>query len=293
MSDASIAVPQFPVTAEELADLPRLFEEFSRVTADLVASHDLLRGEVRRLERELADKNRRLEHKKRLEALGRVAAGVAHEFRNPLGGIRLTVDALLGDRPSDKAQGRLEHVRNAVTHLDHIVEDLLTFTGSTVVEPSPIRAADLLERSIAIAFPEPSAVRERLVVDGDCDLEFCVDRHAMTQVLVNLLVNASQATASTGGRIGAWWGKTESASWIEIADEGPGIPVGEEEKIFHPFHSLRDGGTGLGLSIVHSRIEAHGGEINVVSDSWGDGADFSGARFRIQLPNSPIEEEIR
>lgn len=293
MSDSSIAVPQFPVTAEEMADLPRLFEEFSRVTADLVGSHDLLRREVRRLERELADKNRRLEHKKRLEALGRVAAGVAHEFRNPLGGIRLTVDGLLGDSPSDKSKKRLEHVRNAVTHLDHIVEDLLTFTGSTVVEPTPIRVADLIERSIAIAFPDPSSIRDRLVIEGDDSMEFRVDRHAMTQVLVNLLVNAAQATVANDGRIGAWWGTSENHCWIEIADEGPGIPAGEEEKIFHPFHSLRDGGTGLGLSIVHSRIEAHGGEIHVVDDSWGGGAEFSGAHFRIQLPNSPIEEEIR
>lgn len=260
------------------------------MTADLARSHDLLRGEVRRLEGELADKNRRLEHKKRLEALGRVAAGVAHEFRNPLGGIRLTVDALMGDPATDRNRERLSHIRHAVSHLDHIVEDLLTFTRTTSVLRVPILVTTLLEEAITIAFPERESVTTRLTLDGPSDTRLLVDRHAMTQVLVNLLTNADQATLSVG-EIRVCWGVRGERIWIEVVDSGPGIPAGEEERIFHPFHSLRDGGTGLGLSIVHSRVESHEGEISVVKNAWGGGSELTGARFRILLPLTTIEQE--
>ena len=281
---------RMPLSAEEMQDLPRLFEEFSRTTANLVATHGALCAEVESLKQELADKSRRLERKKRLEALGRVAAGMAHEFRNPLGGIRLTVDALLEAQPHPRARERLEHVRRAVEHLNHIVEDLLTFTLQGVVDRIPIPCRDLVEHSLAMAFGERSWQAQGIRVQGDPELEVAVDRHGFTQVLVNLLLNASQALADGTGpetpadRLGVWWGERDGRVWIEVADDGPGIPAGEEEKIFHPFYSLRDGGTGLGLAIVHSRVEAHEGEIAVVDEAWGGCPGFSGARFRIQLP---------
>ena len=269
-------------------ELPLLLEEFSRATADLVAAHDALLEEVDSLKQELAVKNRRLERKKRLEEIGRVAAGVAHEFRNPLGGVRLRADRLMKDAPDDATRGRVGEIQAAVTHLDRIVEDLLTYTRNEELSllPQPLRP--LVDHALQLAFPDPDTTPARLVCDGG-DLHASVDGVTFTQVLVNLVVNAAQAAAAANEaadvQVGLWWGERDGTAWLEVADNGPGIPAGEEERIFHPFHTLKVGGTGLGLAIVHSRVEAHDGEVAVVADAWGGGADWEGARFRITLPS--------
>ena len=254
-------------------------------TRSLQTAHDALLDQVHSLKEELAAKNRRLERKKRLEALGRVAAGVAHEFRNPLGGIRLTVDALLGDQPTERAQKRLEHVQRATTHLDRIVQDLLTFTRSAPLERHPVPVPELLEAVLEIAFP--AGLDRELVTRGDDDVHCVVDRHAFSQVLVNLLTNARQAIGERDGRLYLQWGVRDDRVWFEVADDGDGIAPEDEESIYHPFHSKREGGTGLGLAIVHDRVEAHDGEISVVSDTWGDSLGWKGACFRVALPLDP------
>ncbi|MFN0059567.1 MAG: sensor histidine kinase [Planctomycetota bacterium] len=277
----------------DVDNLPRLFEEYSRLTADLVSAHDNLLEQVATMQSELAAKNRRLERKKRLEALGRVAAGVAHEFRNPLGGMRLTVDALLADIPDAQQHERLDRIRRAIQHLDHIVGELLSFTRCERLAKCPVRVNELIDEALHMAFSEPSAVDARLVREGDAETELLVDRHAFTQVLVNLLTNAEEAMAPAPGRLAVGWGRRGRKHWLEIADEGPGIPTGEEERVFHPFHSLRDGGTGLGLAIVHSRVEAHDGEIAVVRKPWGKATRLKGALFRVTLPVHDLEKELR
>ncbi|MCI0650613.1 MAG: ATP-binding protein [Planctomycetes bacterium] len=292
---AASAAPEPSQRLLESAEIARLFEDFSRATSQLVAAHEALQAQVDLLKEELAQKNRRLERKKRLEALGRVAAGVAHEFRNPLGGVRLTIDALLKDAPSERGRARLEHVKRAVLHLNRIVEDLLSFARNRPLERTRAFAAALVSEAVEIAFPPDALVpAPRIVREGPPELELSVDPHAFTQVLVNLMVNAAQALSDPSRQsIGIFWGTdTAGRRWLEVADEGKGIPAGDEEAIFHPFHTSRPGGTGLGLAIVHDRVEAHEGEIAVVRDAWGGGAHWSGARFRILLPAQPSVQEV-
>ncbi len=275
-------------------EVRRLLDEYKGVTARLVASHDTLRAQLAGVRQELAEKNRELERKKRLEALGRVAAGVAHEFRNPLGGIRLTIDSLR--RTLDAPGERLDRIDRAVHHLDHIVEDLLTFTRDQPVEKTELSITDLIASAREIAFGGVEGHQPEVECTGDPDLMVTVDRHAFTQVLVNLLDNARKVMATSGAfngpgpHLAISWGERGAKLWIEITDRGPGIPPGEEERIFHPFHSLREEGTGLGLAIVHSRVEAHEGEISVVSDRWSTAEQFDGACFRIELPKEPSAE---
>ena len=276
-----------PPEAIPASELAQLFEEFSRATERLQSAHDSLLAEVNALKGELAAKNRLLERKKRLEALGRVAAGVAHEFRNPLGGMRLTIDALIEDATGQRAPRRLEHIRRAITHLDRIVGDLLTFARSDELVPDLVAARELVAQAAEMALGEGRS----LTTGGPAELRLRVDQRAFTQVLVNLLLNADQAVGGGAGRIGVWWGLTPRGHpWLEVADDGPGIPEGAEERIFELFHSEREGGTGLGLAIVNDRVTAHEGEISVVHDAWGEGADWSGARFRIVLPVSAETE---
>ena len=249
-----------PLSAEEMQDLPRLFEEFSRTTADLVATHGALCAEVESLKQELADKSRLLERKKRLEALGRVAAGVAHEFRNPLGGIRLSVDALLEAQPDPQARERLENVRRAVEHLNHIVGDLLTFTVQEVGNRIPIPCRDLVEHSLAMAFGARSWQVQGIRVQGDPELEVAVDRHGFTQVLMNLFLNASQALADATGpetaadRIGVWWGERDGRVWIEVADDGQGFPDGQAGRLdSYGLMGMRERAVSIGATLeIHS-----------------------------------------
>ncbi len=278
----------------EGAELHHLLEEYKGVTARLVASHDTLRAQLAGVRQQLAEKNVELERKKRLEALGRVAAGVAHEFRNPLGGIRLTIDTLRRDLVGPRPNERLDRIARAVEHLDRIVEDLMTFTRDQVLERELQPVGELIDDAAEIAFTGVEGVIPRIDRAGDADIAVYVDRHAFTQVLVNLFDNARRvmeecgAMATDGPHIAMGWGTRLAEEgprvWIEVADRGPGIPPGEEERIFHPFHSLREQGTGLGLAIVHSRVEAHGGEIAVVTDAWASQEGYPGARFRIELP---------
>lgn len=276
----------------ENPELAGLFDQFSQIAEELVHSHDLLRGQVASLEAELAAKDIRLERKKRLEALGRVAAGVAHEFRNPLGGIRLTVDALRPGAATPASVRRLNHIEQAVVHLNRIVEDLLTFTGSSSLERGPLDWSEVLGRTLNLVYPE-QASPDNLQTVGPESFVVLGDRHALIQVLVNLITNARQMQANDELEMGVFWGETEERAWIEVADQGPGISPEEEEVIFHPFHSRRDGGTGLGLAIVHSRIEALEGEISLVRDAWGPHPEWTGARFRILLPKYNYTKESR
>ncbi len=275
-------------------EVRHLLDEYKGVTARLVASHDTLRTQLAGVRQELAEKNRELERKKRLEALGRVAAGVAHEFRNPLGGIRLTIDSLR--RTLDEPGERLDRIDRAVHHLDHIVEDLLTFTRDQPIEVTELSITDLIASASEIAFGGVEGQQPDVDCTGDPHLMVSVDRHAFTQVLVNLLDNARKVMVASGAidkpgpHLAIGWGQQGATLWIEMTDRGPGIPPGEEERIFHPFHSLREEGTGLGLAIVHSRVEAHGGEISVVSERWSTPKQFNGACFRIELPQDPKAE---
>lgn len=315
--------PQRSVAAEG-EELRQLLDEYKGVTARLVASHDTLRAELSEVRLELADKNRQLERRKRLEALGRVAAGIAHEFRNPLGGIKLTIDALRRERAGKRARDalspaaarsgdspespespdaaeaaesaahreRLDLIARAVEHLDRIVSDLTTFTRDRPLELTPNRLGEIVDAAAEIAFSGVMGTVPALDRAGDPALEIACDRHAMVQVLVNLFDNARRAMAESGAlerpgpHLAVAWGRSAGRTWIEVADLGPGIPRGEEERIFHPFHSLRTGGTGLGLAIVHGRVDAHGGEIAVVADRRAPQTGFDGARFRIELPGA-------
>ncbi len=281
-----------PIDAVQAQDLGRLFEEFSQATARLQAAHDALLDEVAGLKRRLAATHRRLERKKRLEALGRVAAGVAHEFRNPLGGIRLTVDALLADAPAERARQRLDHVERAVAQLDRIVEDLLSFARSPRLDKTHTRIADLVGDAVETTLSRLDSGSRPILREGPPDLAVAVDRHAMTQVLANLLLNAHQVMGTAAGRVGIFWGPLDGDSiWIEVTDDGPGIAAGEEEQVFELFHSRRQGGTGLGLAIVRERVEAHDGEVAVVTDPWGPAVPWPGACFRILLPARDARKE--
>ena len=255
------------------ADLAELISAFNDVTTNLSATHTSLRSEVTRLEGELREARGQLARAQQLAALGEMAAGIAHEVRNPLGSIQLYASILredLGDRPEQ--QGVAVKIANAVAGLDAVVSDVLAFSKTIDPQIESVDASDLIDRASCACADviERGGVRVRVTIeDGlrvDCDP--CM----MNLALVNVLRNACEAMADTGGgeelevvakstrALDAEGRRGEMAS-IAITDRGPGISQEVLERAFNPFFTTRHTGTGLGLAIVHRIVDAHMGRV--------------------------------
>ena len=303
---SSSVSPASPVTPGDLAELMTSFNE---VTQRLEATHAVLRGEVKRLNEELSEANARLRRSERLAELGEMAAGIAHEIRNPLGSISLYSEMLaedlqgLGDaEPSETAR----KIGSSVRRLDAIVRDVLDFARDLVVHPEAIETRDLIEAAIdSPRFDEQfveradgsggGSPRVDVGIEAGASTVFC-DRSLGLQALLNVVENARQANAITpdgsGSSIEVYarpcrvrTGPDDSVAGVAIGvrDRGPGIDRAVLERMFNPFFTTRETGTGLGLAIVHRIVDAHGGSVVVRSNSERDGR--AGATVELCFPD--------
>ncbi len=245
-------------------------------------------GEVRALEvtfnemvRSLQEKETmaaKLRQAQRVSALGNLAAGVAHDVRNPLNAIKLlsshAVDSL-GDRPEAK---QVSTIRREVDRLEEIVSNFLSLAKETDLSPEPNRMDALLEECVRLFQKDAEERGVRLVSDlraGDAVL--LLDAKHWTRAILNVLLNALEATPP-GGRVRIFSRVTASACEVEIRDDGPGLPREIVERVFDPYYTTKPGGTGLGLSITRGIIEEHGGTIEMTS------TEGSGCQVVISLP---------
>jgi signal transduction histidine kinase len=256
-----------------------ILETYSQAAERLKESHDVLQLEVRRLREELANKNRQLERRKRLAALGEMAAGLAHEIRNPLGGIQLYANLLRKDLTDRPEQAKIvDKIVVGVRSLDALVTDVLAMTHT--VEPK-FAAMDLIQvvnTSVELVQPQLAEKESQISIHCPTSLEMLGDAHMIQRALLNLIRNAVDASGA-GGQIFIDINRKQKNIVLQIADTGPGIEPEIADKIFNPFFTTKDTGTGLGLSIVHRIVEAHDGSIKV------DNAPTGGAVFTIKLPN--------
>jgi signal transduction histidine kinase len=229
----------------------------------------------------------------RLASLGEMAAGIAHELKNPLAGIEVMAGLLRRQVPDSKdAQSLLADILSEAKLANAIVVEMLEFVRPVRLQVERTDVADVLQQSVTMA--ESKARRGDVVVsvtieDGLPPIE--ADHHQLTQVFTNLLANAFEALEGRG-RIAlsavssALEGDPALAGVhpptptvvVEVTDDGPGLPPDLVDKIFNPFFTTKVTGTGLGLAIVRKIVDAHDGRIDV-SSTVG-----SGARFRITLP---------
>jgi signal transduction histidine kinase len=267
-------------------DLPSIIQAYNAVTERLKRSHEALAREVCRLREELHEKNKELGRRERLAALGEMAAGVAHEIRNPLGGIGLYASLLdrdLADRPEQRALVRKLAV--GVRNLDNIVGDILMFAGDA--EPDRHRATlgEIVEG--VIDQTAPKALASGIHIDVDPALSsaqvYC-DAAQVERAMINLVLNAIDAVSS-GGHV---WIRLDARRtdgrlvrvWVE--DDGPGIEPDLAHRIFNPFYTTKHTGTGLGLAIVHRLAEMNGGSVRAGSRRGG------GAAFLLVLPSAEL-----
>jgi signal transduction histidine kinase len=249
---------------------------------------DLIRS-LNRMLRTLDSARSRLEEKHagqlvradRLASVGELAAGVAHEIKNPVSGILGAVNVILGEAAeNDPLRPIYLEIRNQVLRVDGAINDLLSFARPRQPELVKIRVADMVENVLPLIRKQALASNVVISVVGGSDLpEIVADPLQLGQVLVNLLLNGIQAMPG-GGTLTlrlASHPATEKVT-LEVQDEGPGIPEGLRKEVFRPFFTTKHRGTGLGLAISRRIIEAHRGGLALVSRPG------HGALFIITLP---------
>lgn len=220
-----------------------------------------------------------MERADRLASVGEMAAGIAHEIKNPLTGIAAAITIIREDfPPADPRTEIINEVLEQIKRLDKTVNDLLFFGKPTLPEPTCVNVNTILKKTIMFASQHRGGknVEKRLELHDDLPAVY-VDPKQIQQVFLNLILNALQAMRD-GGVLTITTAQVErdGKNWarVDIADTGPGIPEEILGKIFTPFFTTKAQGTGLGLAICYKLISQHGGNIFVKSEA-GKGTVFT------------------
>ncbi len=214
-----------------------------------------------------------INEQRRLAALGTMAAGLAHEIRNPLAGIKGAAQYLQGQPRPDEVKDFLDIIVDEVNRLNEVVSQFLDYARPLKVNLEPSSLPSLIGHVLEIVRREglPRELSLRVEIQEDLP-EVQLDRDKMKQVLLNLVQNAVQAVGTRPGevlvacglqRVRGSEGRADEVLTFAVTDTGRGIAPEDLEKLFVPFFTTRQGGTGLGLAISRRLVQAHGGDIAV------------------------------
>ena len=267
------------------ADRPTIdegpFLEEERSLLDTVASEVALVIQRRRAEADRRQLQDQLRHADRLATIGQLAAGVAHELNEPLGGI-LGFAQLSRKDPEAPAQVRqdLERIEGAALHARDVIRKLMLFARQTPPTKKSVRLDEVVRDGLSFLESRCATAGIRLELALGADLpEITADGGGLHQILVNLVVNALQATPA-GGSVTVETRAEGDHVVLAVSDTGGGMSSEVAAKVFEPFFTTKDvgQGTGLGLAVVHGIVSAHAGTIRVESH------EGRGARVEVRLP---------
>jgi two-component system NtrC family sensor kinase len=212
----------------------------------------------------------------RLSSLGELTAGVAHELRNPLAGIKINTQVLSRKQDLTEMERRLlESTQEGIEKIQKIVDDMLHFAKPRASHFKEEALNEVVDKSLAILQARFKKGHISAVFDrGEGLPSVRIDIHQIQQVLINLMLNAIQAMEKGGTVTIRTFLESGGTVGVEIRDTGVGIPLPYLKKVFDPFFTTKSEGTGLGLSISLKILENHGATIDVVSKE-GEGASFT------------------
>jgi signal transduction histidine kinase len=250
---------------------------------------------------------KQMKERDRLAAIGEMAAGLAHEIRNPLAAIKGAIQLIVpSDGASDGARREpdpeatrefLGIILDEVNRLNGIVTQFLDYSRPIKTTLAPGEVNDILQRTMKLLSPQvPAGVHVEIDLEPDLPRVNC-DAEGLKQVFLNLAINAIQAMPAGGtlsvqtrlarDEIALLRGPARHSEVVEIGfhDTGPGIPDGERDHLFVPFYTTKEKGTGLGLAICQRIVGSHGGTIALRS------APGAGAEFVVALPAMLAEHD--
>jgi two-component system, NtrC family, sensor histidine kinase PilS len=224
---------------------------------------------------ELKQMEEHMKQAERLAVIGSLAAGVAHEIRNPLASISGSIELLRkAPQADDDSRSLMEIVTREIDRLNGLISELLDYTNPRPLKPAQFDLAELVRDTLRVFGQDRgfSSVEVSLQ-EEDGSVELSADPEKIRQVLWNLLRNAAEAASQGGGHVTVRLRGREEGVELEIADDGPGIPKENLGRVFDPFFTSKSSGSGLGLATVHNVVAGHGGRIRVESEP-GQGAKF-------------------
>lgn len=234
-----------------------------------------------------------LQRTEQLRVCGEMAAGLAHEIRNPLAGMKISIEVLLSELDLEEGDREiLLKVVEQIRNIELLIKNLLNYTRPVAAQPVSFDVNKIVEKTIYFIEKHPSFLsggpRKQVIRELDDQLpEIVGDPQQLQQVFLNLLLNAAEAIGE-GGEITVRTGLDAQAKTVSISlkDTGSGIASELQEKIFQPFFTTKGKGTGLGLAVSKRIVEEHGGNIKVTSNSDG------GVTFTITLPVNRVDRGL-
>jgi signal transduction histidine kinase len=259
---------------DDLADFPALARTGERDLDRLVDALNSTRVYLK-------DERQRSAAAERLAAIGRLAAGLAHEIRNPIAAMRLKAENALAGDDESRLKSALRAILDQVGRLDALLRDLLTMTQRS--QPRVVEAdlRTFLDRAVD-AHAELAAskgIKLGIANVGNSPVAGRFDVEQIRRGLDNLILNAIQSTPA-GGSITLSTMRENQRLHLRVSDTGPGVPPAIADRLFEPFVTGRDDGTGLGLAIVREIARSHGGDVRLVPSAHG-------AVFEMELPWQP------
>jgi signal transduction histidine kinase len=235
--------------------------------------------------RDMSLKDKQIMQAEKMAAIGELAAGIAHEIRNPLGIITGSAETVRRHEDREIREEMTSYILEESKRIDGLISMLLDFAKPKEPKMVTCDLKEVLEKTLFLLSPQAKTLRVEIKREFPKEqLRVSVDPDQMRQAFTNLGVNALEAMPYGGVLKVTVLDKTKDRVLIQFSDTGKGIPQEVQAKVFDPFFTTKEGGTGLGLSIAHRIISQHGGEIRV------EGEGGKGSSFMISLP---LEKEQR
>jgi len=223
-----------------------------------------------------------MQRTEKLVGLGTLAAGIAHEIKNPLAALNINAqlleESIAASTSGSRAGKYLGVIQSEIRRLQGIVDKYVSFARPRSIERSPAALEDILDSILALVEPECrkrkiAIVREGFSADPP---RYLLDEGQLQQAILNIVINAVQAMEK-GGALTCRLGRNGDFATVDVADTGPGIPAEVRERMFDLFYTTRQGGTGLGLYLSQRIVAEHKGYIDVKSRP-------EGAVFTVAIP---------